>query len=38
VEAHVGRLLASLGRPADAIAGATVRQFCKQARNLRVVR
>lgn len=38
VEAHVGRILARLGREPDTIPTEMVRLFCKQARNLRVVR
>ncbi|KAI8465712.1 MAG: hypothetical protein J3K34DRAFT_436030 [Monoraphidium minutum] len=38
VEARVRALLGAAGRPADAIPAAAVRNFCKNARNLRVVR
>lgn len=38
VEAHAGRLLAAVGRRPDSLSPAAVRQFCRNARNLRVVR
>ncbi|PNW87795.1 hypothetical protein CHLRE_01g002350v5 [Chlamydomonas reinhardtii] len=38
VEGHCRRLLAALGRPADAIAHDTVRSACRHARHLRCVR
>eukprot|EP00198_Chlamydomonas_reinhardtii_P011008 XP_001700345.1 predicted protein [Chlamydomonas reinhardtii] len=37
VEGHCRRLLAALGRPADAIAHDTVRSACRHARHLRCV-
>ena len=35
VEVHAGRILAALGRSPTAIPHAAVRNFCKNARNLR---
>jgi len=38
VEAHARTILARLGRPADSLPPAELRLFCKNARNIRVVR
>jgi hypothetical protein len=38
VAARVRRLLEAAGRPGDAIPAAAVRNFCRNARNLRLVR
>lgn len=38
VEAHLTRLLSSVDRPSPSISPAAVRTFCRNARNLRVVR
>ena len=38
VEGHVRATLSSIGRPADSISRDTIKHFCKNARNLRVIR
>mmetsp|Transcript_20485 Transcript_20485/g.61666 ORF Transcript_20485/g.61666 Transcript_20485/m.61666 type:complete len:555 (-) Transcript_20485:2962-4626(-) len=38
VEAHLARILQSVGRDAKSVPKADIRAFCKNARNLRVVR
>ena len=38
VEGHVRRLLKKLGREPASVSSATVKHFCKNARNLRVLR
>jgi hypothetical protein len=38
VEGHLGQLLAGLGSPGRSIPTADVKHFCRNARNIRVVR
>ncbi|GBF88159.1 NEDD8-activating enzyme E1 regulatory subunit [Raphidocelis subcapitata] len=38
VEAHAARMLAAAGRPGGGVAAGAARHFCRNARNLRVVR
>jgi hypothetical protein len=38
VEAHVRDTLSSIGRPADSVSRESIKHFCKNARNLRVIR